>query len=365
MRFARETAPDEHARRRVRRRLDQEPDDGQLCRALLAHLPTTAPGAEARVRVRLAATSEPALRPARTWLWVGAGLGTAAATAAGLLLALPDPMAAPVRATLTPGASVQSLAPSPEVTLAFQGSGLLDGTRQAPHLQWESGTVHVEVEPGRGIQLSVATREAQVHVVGTAFSVTRDALGTQVEVEHGQVSVTCLEGPATLLGAEQSTTCLPTSAAGMLTRARTLLDQGAAPDLVLATADLALERFPDQGALRGELELVRLQALTDLGRDADALHQAQSYLAEGSALRRIEVLQLAARLAWSQGGCDAAMPHLAELTTLDPSIPLLVRLADCQAPQDPESARTRLQQAEALHPDERWAEAIRQRLEQL
>ncbi|MFH1463349.1 MAG: hypothetical protein ABIO70_03080 [Pseudomonadota bacterium] len=151
----------------------------------------------------------------------------------------------------------------------------------------------------------------------------------------------------------------------MLTRARTLLDQGAAPELVLATADAALERYPDQGALRGELELVRLQALGDLGRDADALAQARAYLSEGSGLRRAEVLQLAARLAWSQGGCDAALPHLVELAGLDASVQHLVRLADCQAPLDPAAARASLERAQALQPDERWADAIRQRLQQL
>ncbi|MFH1463350.1 MAG: FecR domain-containing protein, partial [Pseudomonadota bacterium] len=145
----------------------------------------------------VAASMSPAPRPARAWLLVGAGLAAAAVT---LVLALPDPMAEPVRAALVPSADLQSLSPSPEVALAYQGAGQLEGTRQAPRIQWESGTVHVEVEPDQGIQLSLVTREAEVQVVGTAFSVTRDALGSRVEVDHGRVRVTCVGGDATPAG---------------------------------------------------------------------------------------------------------------------------------------------------------------------
>lgn len=361
-RFLRETAPSERAVSRVKERVLEQPSDVEISRAVLQHLPGVAPGAEARVRARLA-SRQPA--PARR-LWVYGGVAMAAA-AAGITLVMvqPDPGLAPVQAQLNAADARVELAPSPHVALAYQGAGSLEGTRQAPRISWESGTVQVQVEPDRGIQLVVATAEAEVLVVGTAFAVTRDALGTQVDVDHGTVRVTCHSGAATLLGAEEHTTCLPTTAYGMLARARALQSQGAAPELLLTTAEVALERHPELSLVRSELQLVGIEALTRLGREADALEQAQTYLSSGSELRRDGVLALAARLAWSTGGCDEAGPWLEQLAVVQPSIPNLVKLAECRGAVDPDAARAALEQAQDLEPDPRWAAVIEQRLGQL
>jgi ferric-dicitrate binding protein FerR (iron transport regulator) len=361
-RFTRETAPAPRAVERVRERIGPQPGDAEISKALLQHLPDPPRGAEARVRARLA---QP--RPVRGRAWqVGAGLAVAAAAAGfALVIARPDPGLEPVQAQLSAARQPAELAPTPHVALSYRGAGSLEGTQRAPHIRWESGTVSVEVEPERGVELVVSTAEARVSVVGTAFEVTRDALGTQVRVDHGQVQVVCAHGPTQLLSARAETTCLPTTAHGMLARARALQSAGAAPELLLSTAEQALERYPEPGPVRSELRLVRIEALTVLGREAEALEQARAYLEAGKELRRDSVLALAARLAWTTGGCDAASSWLEQLAELQPSVPNLVRLADCRAPVDPAGARAVLEQAQALEPDERWASAIEQRLGRL
>ncbi len=360
-RFFQETEPSPQAVGRVRERVQRQDSDAEICRAVLCHLPEPDGGAQARVRARLAAR-QPA-GTGRAWRYAGVAVAAAAA-GIGVVLVLPDPGAAPMQAALASADARAELNPSPEVALAYVGTGSLAGTRQAPRILWEAGTVHVEVEPEQGIQLVVDTPEASVQVVGTAFDVTRDALGTEVVVDHGRVRVRCLGGEAVMLGDAESTTCLPTTAHGMLARARELQDHGAAPELLLATADAALERHPQASPLRNELQLVRIEALARLERDVEALEQAQAYLAAGTSQRRLEVLDLATRLAYQVGGCDAALPHFEALAELAPSVPSLVKLADCQA-HDPAAARQALEQARELGPDDSWAAAIEARLDRL
>jgi ferric-dicitrate binding protein FerR (iron transport regulator) len=361
-RFRRETEPSARAVARVKDRIGGQVDDLEVSRALLQHLPGVDPYAPARVKARLAARQPTRARRVRTY---GGVALVAAAAGLTLVLALPDPGVAPVQAQLQATDQTVELAPSPEVTLAYRGTGSLEGTRQAPRIAWEAGTVHLEVEPRQGIELVVATAEAQIEVVGTAFDVTRDALGTQVAVEHGRVRVTCHDGVATLLGAGEHTTCLPTTAHGMLARARALQDQGASRELLLTTATVALERHPEASLVNHELQLVRIESLYSLGLEAEALEQARAYLDSGAQLRRDGVLTLATRLAWSAGGCEAASPWLEQLALIKPAVPDLVKLAECQAALDPDAARTTLEQARSLGPDPRWAEAIEQRLQAL
>jgi hypothetical protein len=355
-RFRRETEPSDDSLDRVRDRVHQQLSDEQIAKAVLGHLPAPLPGAEARVRARLA-SPRPASR--RTWAY---GVALAAAAAGFGLLLLPDPGLAPVQARLDAVAAPVELQPSPEVALVYAGSGRIEGTRRAPHIQWESGTVHVDVEPEQGIELEVHTAEATVQVVGTAFAVIRDPLGTRVEVEHGRVRVDCRAGGGEALGAGDSTTCLPTTAHGMLARARELQDRGASPELLLDTATVALERHPEPSLVRSELQLVRIEALTLLGREAEALVLAEDYLGAGSELRRDSVLALAARLAWSTGGCDAAGPWLEQLADVQPSVPNLVKLAECSMATRPELAQAALEQARALGPGPHWAGLIEQML---
>jgi hypothetical protein len=246
------------------------------------------------------------------------------------------------------------LSPSPEVALAYQGAGSLDGTRQAPRIHWQSGTVHVDVEPEQGIDLVVDTPEAQVRVVGTAFAVTRDALGTQVEVDHGRVLVACVDGDETTLGAGEQLTCLPTTAQRMMVRINELRAQGASPELLLDSSEHALARYAGT-VLDSEFQVARIEALHRLERLPEAYQQAQAYLGAGHP----------ARLAFDQGGCAEALPWFQQLASEQPSVPTLVKLADCQAAVEPEAARAALEQAQALDPDPRWAAAIEQRIGQL
>ena len=169
-RFAKETKASPAVVQRVRGRLVAEHDEAAYTELLRA-LPSAAPGAAARVRARLQ-------RPSRTPLLPVFALGGVALAAVGLLLLRLIPSASPsLTATLDAPEVWEGLAPTPEVTLDFQGQGVLAGTERAPRLTWETGTLKVEVEPNQGIDLQVTTREAEVRVVGTGFSVTRDALG--------------------------------------------------------------------------------------------------------------------------------------------------------------------------------------------
>lgn len=167
---------------------------------------------------------------------------------------------------------------------------------RAPHIHWEAGTLAIDVTPNRGIDLVVETDEGSVQVVGTAFAVTRDALGTHVSVDRGHVRVSCVAGTERALGAGDETTCLPLRAAAWLGRAQALLVAGQPTDDVLdaITHGLALAAPADPAS--GELVALRIRVLVDAGRYPEALAAAYAYLASGAATRRGEVEALAAEL---------------------------------------------------------------------
>jgi len=338
-RFLRETEPSPFAVRRVRRRLD-EPDRESL-RALLRTLPEPSEGAEARIRARLA---QPAPAPSR--LVPALGFAAAAAAVAALVLALVPRAPEPVALALSSDTEWTRVEPAPAVTLGFQGTGRVTGDERSPRVLWESGTLDVQVEPGQGVALVVETREAEVRVVGTAFSVTSDVLGTRVDVDHGKVAVRCVGSGESLLGTGERHTCLPTTAAGLLGRATALMVQGAPAADLLATANAGLAvEAPD--ALRHEFLGRRIRALADLDRDAEALADAERFLDAGlgEKERRTEIRRLAVDLAWNTGGCTAALPHLEQLAADAPDAASLVQLADCLAATEPARARTALERA--------------------
>jgi ferric-dicitrate binding protein FerR (iron transport regulator) len=334
--FARTTAARPDAVLRVRARVDGESLDDASFHAVLTHLPEPRSGAEQRVLARLDERRKWRVRPALV-----AGL----ALAAVLLVALRTlyvpvlPLADGLRAD--DDWVVES--PTKDVALKFRGRGTLAGTSREPRIDWETGTLEVEVTPNRGIDLAVITREAEVRVVGTGFAVTRDALGTRVEVSHGHVAVMCADGQKALLGAGEETTCLPTQPSALLGRAHALADDGADPTLVLDAADRGLAGNPS-GPVRTELALVRVETLTRLGRADEALNAANAALPSASG-RADDLRRLAARNALVTGGCGAALPYLGVLATDDPAGPELVTYADCIAPSDPEAARTALKNA--------------------
>lgn len=204
-----------------------------------------------------------------------------------------------------------AVALGPLVQVTASGSGHATGTARALHLDWTRGTLQVEVEPGQGVQLTVTTEEAAVRVVGTGFQVVRDVLGTRVDVLHGRVAVHCAAGDDRELGAGDTLTCLPTTAARRLGRLREL-QATLAPDALLREADAAAALPDAPGAVAGELAALRTDALLRLGRDAEALAAAEQALATGTT-RADELHRVAARLRLRADDCAGALPHLRAL----------------------------------------------------
>jgi ferric-dicitrate binding protein FerR (iron transport regulator) len=180
---------------------------------------------------------------------------------------------------------------TPAVALDYQGRGWVSGVETAPTIRWEQGQLAVEVEQDAGVDLHIRTREAWLWVVGTEFSVDRDLLGTHVQVTRGVVELRCEGGSAdpVQLGAGQQHSCAPTSATGLLGRARVLLEGGDAA-AALATCERALERATDGSPEQGELLVLQVELLLELGRIAAAREAARRYLELGHTARA-EVLR--------------------------------------------------------------------------
>lgn len=258
------------------------------------------PDGERRLRERLRA---PAKRRVRPILAVPVALAAAAA----LVLALRAPPTPDV--PLTTG----DVPLTGEVHLSAAGEGLARHVDDRIEIAWSHGALSVEVEPNRGVKLAVVTDEAEVSVVGTGFTVTRDALGTTVTVAHGRVDVDCALGASVLLGAGESRTCHPRTAAGALGRVRALDARGVGAATVLEEIDAALGRPDATGAVAHELAALRVRALLALGRDADALAATEHALRAWPGARDLELRRVAARLHVAAGDCPAALPHLDRL----------------------------------------------------
>lgn len=180
--------------------------------------------------------------------------------------------------------------------LDYEGSGAVEGVELAPHIRWEVGRLGVELEPHRGVALTVETDEGEVAVLGTAFSVTRDALGTRVAVTRGRVRVSCREAAPIELGAGDEVECLPLRAAGWLGRAQALNRAGRPLEDVREAIDRGLNLATPGDPVAGELVALRIYALLQAGLYPEALSAAEAYLASGAAPRRAEVEALAAEL---------------------------------------------------------------------
>jgi hypothetical protein len=179
-----------------------------------------------------------------------------------------------------------------DVVVSADGNGRATGVHRRPVIEWQSGTVHVEVTPGAGVDLRVETREASIHVVGTGFDVTRDVLGTRTEVQHGRVEVRCGTDAPLFLDAGDGHTCEPVSAAGMLARARALGAGEAALDAISRGLLLAT----DDPAASQELEALRVRFLVDLRRFDEAVRAADAFLSKAPRARTDEVRALVAPL---------------------------------------------------------------------
>ena len=336
--FAEETRARPDAVARVESRLEPVVADRALVRSLLAELPSTPPGAEARIRARLAERSGGSVR----WSHRVGGVAVVA-LAAALLLWLRAPVAPLTEALHAPAWRTDQ--PTEHVSLTYLGEGELGGTAVQPRIEWRAGTVQVEVEPNQGIALSVQTREALVRVIGTGFSVGRSALGTAVRVSHGRVSVDCKDGTSILLGAGEHQLCLPTSAAGLLGRARALAEQGAAPEDVRAAAERGLAAGPD-AAVRGELEFAQMEAYAAEQRWVEAYDLAGLALASGGGARAAELLHLHAWYGMQAYGCESVTTELRTMHSAGQASAFeQVTLAGCVSASEPELARGLLRSA--------------------
>lgn len=174
--------------------------------------------------------------------------------------------------------SSPDLSPSEHVRLLVHGEGELTGATDAPRIDWSHGALGVDVVPGQGIDLQVTTAEANVAVIGTAFTVDRDARrGTRVTVRSGQVRVVCRGAePAELVDGNE---LLCPARAALLGDARRMARDGEhLGAITAATRGLAMGA---SDALAGELLFVRLESRIAAGLVADAKADAQAYLRSG------------------------------------------------------------------------------------
>lgn len=264
-RYAEGSAPTEVERERVLRRVEASMSRPRALDAA----PVPAPGAASRVLARLDA---PARRPARTGLPIAALIAIVA-----LLFVSETGPPAPYDQEL---AGTSRLRLSPEVELGVDGAGRVTGTRFHPVVTWQIGRLDVDVRAEQGVALAVDTREARVEVVGTAFSVVRDARGTMVSVAHGRVRVTCTSGDPALLGEGEQAECRPVSAAGLLARAQAERAGGVATAVVLADLRAGLGTAGPE-AVHQELRALLVKVLLEEGSRAEAAAVATEYTTVG------------------------------------------------------------------------------------
>lgn len=278
-----------------------------LARQLLGNMPQPAAGANARVAMRLGRTRTAARhRPINRYL-LGTGL---AAAAAGLFYLVPPPNQAAFTESDLASESGWQTVQSDGVALSYLGTGAVSGQRKAPRIEWQRGTLNVEVTPEHGVDLRVQTREAEVRVLGTGFSVRRDALGTHVEVRHGIVETRCGTAEPVRLLAGDSKDCLPLSAAGLLGRARAQMESDAPTESVLATLRAGVAMAEAGSPVSVELAVATSETLAAASRPKEALAAVQTALAAGAGVRHVELVQFAARLSAPLGGCAVAAPWL-------------------------------------------------------
>ncbi|MFT5586341.1 MAG: hypothetical protein ACI9VR_003938, partial [Cognaticolwellia sp.] len=275
---------------------------GATVTPLLKELPKPTFSATHRVRARLR-------KPAPSRAWVG-GL----VLAAGALLVLgstqlpQDP--APLAQAL---ASAGQAEITPDLQATWQGSGRITGTEEAPIVDWDKGSLHLELTPDQGVDLQVRTREASVLVLGTVFDVDRDVLGTTVSVTRGSVQVNCTQGPNPTLNAGEQHTCLPVSAAASASRLQSLQDQ--ASQTRRDEIARAMNLDDAEGDVLSELLALRLE-LNAQDQDWSAVQRdALAYLEIGGP-RALEIRTLAAQLQQREGDCAGVRTLLSSVDNL-------------------------------------------------
>jgi hypothetical protein len=158
-----------------------------------------------------------------------------AAVALIVLSATDEP--APDTAALTQRTEWSEL--SSDVRLLTGGAGAVASEGNVHDIAWHEGLLEVDVTPNAGVDLTVTTLDATVHVVGTHFVVDKQLWGTEVAVDRGKVDVQCDNTPerVRITGGERWV-CYVSAASG-LGHAQALLAQGAPPLDVLHALDRA------------------------------------------------------------------------------------------------------------------------------
>lgn len=232
-----------------------------------------------------------------------------------------------------------SLAEMPEhVQVQFEGEGSIGGTPESPRLAWQDGTAHVEVEPNQGVTFTVTTEEAEVRVIGTAFDVHREHFATEVVVDHGRVAVACTGQPERIITDGERIECLPGDLPTLLRRVAALTQATSPADERLATLDHAVPMASPGSSAHGELLAHRVQALQDLQRPAEALDAAATYVGEGHAARRSDLLSFLVHGRFETARCDA-LDLLEQAADELPPGPEWLLLASCLTDSDPTRAR--------------------------
>ncbi|MEO0601328.1 MAG: FecR domain-containing protein [Myxococcota bacterium] len=272
--------PPDGATERVLQRIRDA--DGTDVERLLAGAGEPDPAAVRRVAARLRASRR---RP----LLLGALTLSAAAGLWAMLATPPTGVAPEALDVVLDDAAGHARTLTRAVEVEARGEGRVGGTVAEPHVDWERGELLVRVDPEAGIHLVVDTPESRVTVLGTVFSVVRTPLGTEVTVERGEVAVACRDtGTEARLGPGEVAACRPSTAAGLLGRARTLEARGASFDEVVAALSRALE-LDSPAVVRGEILAQQIRIFRAAGRRTEALLAAQQYLDEGHTTRRKEV----------------------------------------------------------------------------
>lgn len=202
-----------------------------------------------------------------------------------------------------------------------KGTLRLAGTASEPLIVLgPDSSVRVDLDRGRTepdfARLRVRGYAGQVQVLGTRFTVATPSGGLEVATRKGLVRVDCASGESDLVPASTSRRCEPQADARLLVHMQAL-DRPAVPgqvrlspeeqyqhlrgqlkasggDAFLPTADVMLSRALSDPGLRRAIEAVRVEALCELGWNAQARRAAQAWLAEGQG-PGAELLQRVAR----------------------------------------------------------------------
>lgn len=268
-------------------RIATEPRFGAVERLRTRHSWTGNLLRAAAVNPRVGALDRVRTRPrSRSLLW---GLAPVALVAAATFwFALPPAALAELLYAVSPTERIFTAG----LRFEYLGSGGVDGTMDAPRIRWEVGTLTVDVAPTGGVELIVETDEAHLTASDAGFTVTRNALGTTIEIGRGSVVARC-DGVRENLIPGKGRACLPVRAAGWIGRAEALAAAGRPPEAVLEAIESGLRLAGQDDPARGELLAQRIRVLVDLGKYADALSAADDYLESGATSREDEVRSLA------------------------------------------------------------------------